>query len=129
MKILQFFEVAEDLELAGLIWQPEIGDEVSSHTTRSSVSVLIDPEGMGPEELRATYLWLPTFEQMVMQVEARQAILQHTGFEVSEHSLCYRTIIQAPVLGNIEAEAESVRLSLGMALKKFLLLHQPAALH
>ena len=68
--MVHFLEVAEDLELAGLLWKPEIGDEVSDKRERGSISVLVDPKGLSPGELRSTYLWLPTVEQMVFQFEA-----------------------------------------------------------
>jgi hypothetical protein len=56
----------------------------------------------------------------VHQFEARQAILFHAGLEISEHSLCYKTVIRAPA-GPIETKAESLRLSLGIALRDLLL--------
>jgi hypothetical protein len=75
MGLLQFLQIAEDLELAGLHWMPEIGDEVSDRKHPDNISILVDPQGMTPIELRSSYLWLPTVEQMVTQVEVRQAIL------------------------------------------------------
>ena len=120
MKILHFLQVAEDLELAGLLWRPEIGDEISLRSKKESVSVLVDPQGFTPEELRAEYLWLPTVEQMVTQFEVRQAILFHAGLELTEKSLCYKTVIQAPK-GPIESCGTTLRLSVGLALRNLLL--------
>ena len=120
MGLVHFLEVAEDLEMAGLLWQPEIGDEVSDRRRRESVSILVDPQGMTPTELRSSYLWLPTVEQLVLQLEVRQAILFHTGLELTERSLGYKTIVRAPT-SQIEVIAESMRSSLGMALRNLLL--------
>jgi hypothetical protein len=120
MSLIPFLPVAEDLELAGLIWQPEIGDEISERRRPDAVSILVDPQGMSPGELRSVYLWLPSVEQMVLQFEARQAILFHTGLEVSERALYYKTVIKSQ-LGPIESKAESLRLSMGIALRSLLL--------
>jgi len=115
----QFLEVAENLEHAGLLWRPEIGDEVSDKRKRGLISILVDPQGMSPGELRSTYLWLPTVEQMVFQMEARQAILFHAGLEMTNVSFCYKTVLQSPK-GSIESRAESLRTSMGIALTKLL---------
>ncbi len=125
MKILAFPEVALNLELAGLIWQPEIGDEVLSRQDEQRVSILVDPHGMSPRQLREVYLWLPTVEQMVYQFEARQVILEHAGLELSEKQLCYRTVIQSQI-GPIEARAETLRTSVGLALRDLLLVGDSA---
>ncbi len=115
----QFLEVAEDLEHAGLLWKPEIGDEVSARASRGLISILVDPKGMSPKELRSSYIWLPTVEQMVFQLEARQAILFHAGLEMTSSSICYKTIIQSQK-GPIESHAVSLRSSVGIALRKLL---------
>lgn len=120
MSLLPFLPVAEDLELAGLIWQPEIGDEVSDRRRPDAVSILVDPHGLSPGELRSVYLWLPSVEQMVFQFEARQAILFHAGLEISDQALYYKTVIKSQ-LGPIESKAESLRVSVGMALRSLLL--------
>ena len=124
MDILHFLTVAEDLELAGLLWKPEIGDEIAERTHLRTVSVLVDPQGMTPAQLRSIYLWLPTVEQMVLQLEARQVILCHTGLELSEKSIGYRTVVQAPQ-GQFETIGSSLRLSVGMALRSILLCDNP----
>lgn len=124
MSVLPFVPVAEDLELAGLVWRPEIGDEVSDRRRPDAVSILVDPQGMTPLELRSAYLWLPTIEQMIHQFEARQAILFHTGLEISDKELFYKTVLQSQV-GPIESKAETLRLSVGIALRTLLLVGQP----
>ncbi len=120
MNHLHFLNVAEDLELAGLIWRPEIGDEVTNKKEKDLISIFVDSQGLSTEELRSSFLWLPTVEQLVHQFEARQAILFHAGFELSEKNMCYKTVIKAPV-GHIEQKAESLRLAMGMALRELLL--------
>ena len=120
MTLLPFLPVAEDLELAGLIWQPEIGDEVSERRHRDAISILVDPQGLSPLELRSVYLWLPSVEQIVCQFEARQASLFHAGLEITDQSLYYKTVIKSQI-GPIESKAESLRVSLGMVLRSLLL--------
>jgi hypothetical protein len=116
----RFIYVAQDLEVAGLFWHPEVGDEVTDRALKNPVSILVDPQGLTPEELRSTFLWLPTVEQMIYQCEARQAVLFHAGFEMNTTSCGYKTVIQAPV-GHIESCAESFRVSLGLALRDLLM--------
>lgn len=120
--------LAEDLELAGLIWQPEIGDEISDRKTKEQVSILVDPMGMTPIELRGTFLWLPTVEQLIHQFEARQAIVEHVGFELSSTAMAYRTIIRCRET-QIEAQHTSMRLSMGIALRDLLLTGNETAVH
>lgn len=115
-----FFHIAEDLEIAGLVWHPEIGDEVFARKNGGSVSVLVDPQGMSLPELRDVFLWLPTVEQMILQFEARQAILFHAGLELSSAQMCYKTVLQTPH-GAIESRAISLRSSVGIALRNLLL--------
>ena len=120
--------LAEDLELAGLIWQPEIGDEISDRKTKESVSILVDPQGMTPSELRGSFLWLPTLEQLIQQFEARQAIVEHVGFELSKSAMAYRTVIRCRDT-HIETQHSSVRLSMGIALRDLLLSNNDSAIH
>ena len=120
MKFGDFIQIAADLEDAGLIWQPEIGDEVSEKAKPVRVSVLVDPQGMTPAELRTLYLWLPTVEQLVNQLEARQAMLFHAGLELSERKYSYRTVIRAPI-GNFEGSASNLRSALALGVRDFLL--------
>lgn len=116
----RFIFLAHDLETAGLYWNPEVGDEVADREGKHSVAILVDPQGMTTDELRSTFLWLPTVEQMLMQFEARQAVLFHAGLEFSEKECCYKTVIQASC-GHIESRGESFRLSLGLALRGLLM--------
>jgi hypothetical protein len=115
-----FLSVAEDLELAGLLWRPEIGDEVTDKRQKDLISIFVDSQGLSLDVLRSSFLWLPTVEQLVQQFEARQAILFHAGFELNEKSMCYKTVIQASI-GHIEKKADSLRLSMGLALRDLLL--------
>lgn len=120
--------LAEDLELAGLVWQPEIGDEISDRKTKEQVSILVDPMGMTPLELRGTFLWLPTVEQLVHQLEARQAIVEHIGLELSNTAMAYRTIIRCKQT-QIETQHPTMRLSVGIALRDLLLNSNENAVH
>lgn len=120
MNSLVFLPVAEDLEIAGLLWRPEIGDEVWNRSRKDMVSILVDPQGMSPSELRSTFLWLPTVEQMVSQFEARRAILFHVGLELSESCLCYKTVLNT-AFGPIETKADNMRNAIGIALRDLLL--------
>ncbi len=117
-----FLELAHHLELAGLVWHPEIGDEISERPRQETVSVLVDTHGLTPRELRSHFLWLPTLEQMVIQLEARQAILEHAGLEISQSSMAYKTIIKAP-FGEFESRANTLRLSVGLVLRDLLTCH------
>ena len=113
MDISPFLPIAEHLELAGLVWRPEIGDEVLQRDNKDSVSILVDPQGLTPLELRSIFIWLPTLEQLVGQCEARQAVLLHLGLEMSQSQLLYKTVLQARS-HNIEAIGESPRVALGL---------------
>ena len=128
MSMLQFLQIAGDLELAGLLWTPAIGDEVPQRAEPELISVLVDPKGLSMGELRSTFLWLPTVEQMVFQFEARQAILFHAGLDLSEQMMAYKTVIQSPK-GQIETRAESLRESVGIALRNLLVADHREQLH
>jgi len=124
MASFSLLDLAEDLELVGLVWHPEIGDEVSRNKERDTVSVLVDTCGLTPRELRGIYLWLPTVEQMVSQLEARQAVLCHTGLELTTSDLFYKTIVKSPS-GEFESKARSLRLSVGFVLRDLLASNGP----
>jgi hypothetical protein len=128
MSIMHFIQLAEDLELAGLIWSPEIGDEIARRDDREHVSILVDSQGMSPLQLRSYFMWLPSVEQIILQFEARQAILFHAGLDLSETSMCYKTVIQSKE-GPIETCASSLRNSLGIALRSLLLSASTDELH
>lgn len=120
MSLLSFLRIAHDLESAGLLWQPEIGDEISQRTAPEIISILIDPQGMTPSVLRETYVWLPTVEQLVGQLEARKAILFHAGLEIQESALAYKTVVQVG-RGKLEATGDTLRDAIGSALRELLL--------
>jgi hypothetical protein len=115
----RLIHVAFDLEQAGLLWHPEIGDEVADREGRPPLSILVDPQGMTPSELRSSFVWIPTVEQLIQQFEVRQAVLFHAGVEMSESSFGYKIVIQAS-RGHIQSRAESLRVSLGLALRNLL---------
>jgi len=123
-----FIVVAEELDVAGLHWQPEIGDEITYRDNLDQVSILIDPDGMSPKELRQTYLWLPTVEQLVLQLEARQAILFHAGLEMGQGLFSYKTVVQAQT-GTIESLGVSLRISVGSALRELLARENRKVMH
>jgi hypothetical protein len=125
---LLMVDLAEDLELAGLVWQPEIGDEISDRQEREQVQILVDPQGLSPSELRSMFLWLPTVEQLVHQFEARQAILEHVGFELSKSAMIYRTVVKFKE-AQIEATHQSMRLAMGFALRDLLLASNDEAIN
>jgi hypothetical protein len=120
MSLISFLQVAHDLETAGLLWQPEIGDEISQRSAPELVSILIDPQGMTPSVLRETYVWLPTVEQLVDQLEARKAILFHAGLEINERALAYKTVVQVG-RGQVEATGDTLRDAIGSALRELLI--------
>lgn len=128
MSSFPFVILSEELEGAGLIWQPEIGDEIAPRVRKDTVSILVDPDGMTPKELRTTYIWLPSAEQIIHQFEIRQAILFHAGLEISQERLCYKTVVRSS--GNIiESYGENFRTSLGIALKNLLRGDQAEPMH
>jgi len=113
-----FLQLSTDLDKVGLIWHPEIGDEVAYRSRLEEVSIFVDPQGLTPKELREHFLWLPSVEQLVHQFEARQAVIYHAGLN---QSFTYETVIKT-VDGVIEAAGNSLRLAFGQAL--FALLNQ-----
>lgn len=108
--------VSLDLDKSGLVWHPEIGDEVTERSDLAKVSILVDPQGLTPRELRENFVWLPTVEQFVHQFEARQALVYHAGVTTT---LAYEAVIRTSG-GVIEATAASLRLAFGRALQKLL---------
>jgi hypothetical protein len=128
MEQSSFFCIAEDLELAGLLWQPEIGDEITPRQDLGKISILVNSQGFTPSELRVVYLWLPSVEQLIIQFEARQALLQHAGVELTESSLGYVSVVKSPSKV-IQAKAPSLRESLGIALRDLMLSNCQEGLH
>lgn len=119
MNNLLYPPIAFDLEQAGLIWRPEVGDEISLRDNPNRISILFDSQGLTINALRKTYLWLPTVEQILFQLEARQAILTHTGLELTDNEIAYRTVLQTP-RGLIETQGVNLRTSIALALRDFL---------
>ncbi len=111
----KFLSTAMDLDFAGLIWEPEIGDEVAQRNAPQNISILIDPEGMALAELRSTYVWLPNTEQIIAQLEAKQAVLFHAGLELEDSTTCYKTFIQTPI-GPIQSKATTLRTAMALSL-------------
>ena len=120
-----FIQISNALDRAGLIWHPELGDEIAKREDLTTISILVDPMSLTPGELRQRFLWLPTVEQMVRQFEARQALIQHLGVN---QSLNYEAVIQTKT-GIIETTAKSVRTLLGTALEDLLVRGQTSAVH
>jgi len=99
-----------------LVWLPELGDEVCVRDQTSKVSILVDPQGQTPRELRNQFIWLPTVEQLIQQFEARQAMIHHVGMD---DKLSWVAVIKTDK-GVIESEARSMRTLFGEALKNLL---------
>ena len=121
----EYINVSFDLDRSGLIWLPEIGDEVASREKLDQISILVDPQGLTPKELRRYFLWLPTVEQLVQQFEARQAFIYHAGIT---QSLKYETVIRTAE-GVIETTAPSLRVAFGRALHELLTHKTSEAIH
>ena len=116
LEINKIIKICQELDSAGLLWSPEIGDEIALREDYKTISILVDPQGLTPSELRHTYLWLPTLEQLVLQFEARQALIEHVGMNAQ---FVYEAVIQTD-LGKIEVEANNLRVAFGQALTNLL---------
>lgn len=125
MATTEFIPISVDLDRSGLVWHPEIGDEVTERTTLEKISILVDPHGMTPSELRTSFLWLPTVEQLVQQLEARQALIYHAGITQTLH---YETVIRTS-FGVIETSAPSLRAAFGKALRDVLIKASTEVIH
>ncbi|OVE80132.1 hypothetical protein BVY02_01170 [bacterium J17] len=126
MKDFEFYvELSERLDNSGLVWHPEIGDEVTERPSYEKISILVDPSGQTVSELRKSFLWLPTVEQLVQQFEARQAIISHAGLR---DDFKYETVIRAPH-GVIEAAGKSLRISFGRALEELITKSSSGSIH
>ncbi len=111
-----FIKLSFELDRAGLIWYPEIGDEVAFRVKQDEISIFVDPQGLTPKELREHFVWLPTVEQIVHQFEARQAMIYHAGLN---QSFSYETVIKSGQRV-IETAGPSLRLAFGVALFELL---------
>jgi hypothetical protein len=121
----QLISLCLDLDKSGLIWCPEIGDEVAERGHFDKVSVFVDPQGLTPSELRNFFIWMPTVEQLVSQFEARQALVYHAGVN---KSLSYEAVIKTSI-GVIETSAPNLRLAFGKALHEILNNSQSEMIH
>lgn len=115
-----FLEHAYALDSAGLLWQPEVGDEVAERENPEQISILINSAGYTPKELREMFLWLPRLEQLVMQIEMRQAILCHAGLELTKKQMFYRAVLKAHC-GQIEGMDRSLRGAIAKTLRELIL--------
>ena len=132
--MIPFVSIASDLDCAGLMWQPEVGDEITRRDEPGDVSILFDSQGLTPRQLRQVYLWLPSLDQLVEQLEARQAILAHAGLQVTESGMFYKTVVEIASVGTIgketiEGSAESLRSAMGIALRRILLGVRASSVH
>lgn len=113
MTVIEFIPISLELDQSGLVWHPEIGDEVTERKNLERVSILVDPHGMTPSELRTTFVWLPNVEQIVQQLEARQAMIYHAGIN---QTLLYETVVRTS-FGVVETSARSLRVAFAKALR------------
>lgn len=117
-----FILLAKELERVGLKWVPEIGDEVSIRDLcDNKISILIDSNGMNLIELRENYIWLPTIEQLLDEIETRGGFLFHSGMELSENNKKYSVVIQT-LTDTFTVHHNTLRGALAVALKKLILL-------
>lgn len=115
-----FASLAFDLEQAGLNWAPSIGDEICLRSEPEEIKVLVDPQALSGDEVKKNYLWLPSFEQMVSQLEVRQGILTHAGLDLSPTRIAYVTVIDSKI-GQFQSSAKTLRNSMGLSFRDFLL--------
>lgn len=120
-----YIDISYELDKQGLVWNPEIGDEVSLRGSDRNVSILVDPNGMTPSELRESFIWLPNVEQLVSQIEARQGLIFHAGIT---EDLEYEAIIKTQ-FGLIEAKATSLRVVFGKVLNSLITSSLTVPLH
>ena len=125
MGIAAFIPISIELEATGLVWHPAIGDEVLNREEQRKVSILVDPQGLTPKELRENFVWLPTVEQLVTQLEARQALIYHAGMTAQ---MSYEAVVRT-VFGVVEAQAASLREVFGLALRDILMKDSHQAIH
>ena len=107
-----FIEVADQLSRSGLVWRPEIGDEIALRPDLRKVSILFDPQGLVSPQLHCEFLWLPSVEQMVEQIEARQGLICHVGIN---EKMYYEAVVKT-VEGVVSIYETNLRLAMGRAL-------------
>ena len=113
----EIIELSLSLDQSGLIWHPEIGDEVTERESLDRVSILVDPQGLTPEELRDNFIWLPNVEQLVGEIESREGLIYHVGVG---SDLQYEVVVKSKLGGLVEAKADSIRLAFAKALENLL---------
>ena len=116
MDVVNLISLASRLESAGLSWEPEIGDEVIDKLDRKKVGILVDPQGLSLDDLRQSFLWVPNIEQLILEIENRNAIIFHAGSSASHD---YDVVLKT-VSGLIKGEGSDFRLALGDALENLL---------
>ena len=121
-----YISVSQQLDEKGLLWQPEIGDEVVDRNNLKTVSILVDPCGLTPTELRGSYVWLPSMEQLVHQFEARQALIYHAGIT---EMFSYQVVVRTPANSVIETAANNLRVAMGSALYELLINLEQKSFH
>lgn len=125
MEQLDYIDISIDLDQKGLTWNPEVGDEISLRGNHRNVSILVDPQGLTPGELRESFVWLPTIEQLIAQIESRNGLIFHAG--VTER-LEYDAVIRFQE-GLVEARAPSLREAFGKVLSYMICFEITSALH
>ena len=116
MNSMDFIATSVSLDRAGLRWEPEIGDEVTEREALDRVAILVDPQGHSPEELRDSFIWLPTVEQLIDQIGVRGGALYHVGLS---EGCVYEAVVRTSS-GVIEVRSESLRVALGQSLIQLL---------
>ena len=125
MEITTLINLATRLEAAGLQWDPEIGDEVIDRSDLDKVGILVDPQGLSSDELRGNYLWLPSIEQLILEVEHRDAIIFHAGSTGQNH---YEVVLKTAG-GLVRASGIEFRIALGNAFVSLLCEEHRVELH
>jgi hypothetical protein len=120
-----YIEVALELDQCGLVWHPAIGDEVIERQPDPQVSILVDSLGMSASELRRVFVWLPTLEQLIEQIEARKGIICHAG--MADH-LTYQAVVKTSY-GLVELKDISLRVALAKALRALIQNSVSALIH
>lgn len=116
MNSIEFIPLSVQLDRAGLHWDPEIGDEVTERGAVDRVAILVDPQGLTPEELRDSFIWLPSIEQLIDQIALRGGVLYHVGMS---ENLVYEAVVKTPT-GIVEIAAPSLRVALAQTLIQLL---------
>ncbi len=116
-----FLILAKELETIGLKWIPEVGDEVLLRGLQDNrISILIDSNGMTLYELRENYIWVPTIEQLMREIEHRGGVLFHAGAVINDKNIKYEVVIQT-LQDIIKVTNDSLREALALSLKKLIL--------